>query len=274
MKFPNLIVWRMSASRPWLLKGTTQSLFDHFKYEGKLEYHLIESILVEDLSQECIKYAKELGYFVHVLRPAPGQGFAMEYALRNIINTKFSLKWEDDFRAEVDIPLSDCVELMEEYKHINQICFNKRKTMKYKRISEWNEKTQKCEIFEFEKEQRYFKLNNKQYPLVIKDRWWFGSSIWRTDFIKPIFKPYANDTHNRLNDDAIMPLAGFVYGDEANGFKGRRQPKAKAIEENVGCYIWGRTKDEKMVEHIGREDSLWYGKLQEKWKKEGRKILE
>ena len=271
--YSTIQVWRMSASRPWQLQKTHPELIKHLKYSGNLEYHLIESVLVEDLSNECIEFGEEKGYQVHVIKPAGGQGFAMDYALKNVINVEYSLKWEDDFMPVVNIPLDDCIALMEKYKHINQICFNKRKTMKYKKMSEWREETQKCEVFEWEKEQRYFEMNGKEYPLVVKDAWWFGSSIWRSSFIKPLFKSYLNGTHNKLNDEVLRPLAGFVYGNESNGFKGRKQPTAKTIEEKVGCYIWGKVGDFQMVEHTGREDSLWKGDLQKRWKQEGRKIL-
>jgi hypothetical protein len=195
----------------------------------------------------------------------------MNYALKNVVNSEYSLKFEDDFMPEVDLPLDDCIGLMEKYKHINQITFNKRKTMQYKKMSEW--RGNKCEVFEWEKEQRYFEMDGNQFPLVVKDRWWFGASIWRSSFIKPLFKPYLNDTHNKMNDDILMPLAGFVYGDEANGFKGRKQPMAKAIEANIGCYIWGKIGDPRMVFHAGLNDSLWYGDLHKRWKAEGRTVL-
>jgi hypothetical protein len=273
MNYPKIQVWRMSASRPWQLKKTSQSLFDRLKYSGELNYNLIESVLVEELSDECIEYAKSLFYDIHIIKPAQGQGHAMEYALNRVIDTKYSLKWEDDFMPIIDIPLNDCIALMEEYSHINQICFNKRRTMKYKRMSEWNKETKRCEVFEWEKEQRYYKMGTKQYPLVVKDAWWFGSSLWRTDFIRPLFKAFPNDTHNKMNDLILRPRAGFIYGDEAHGFRGRKQPSAVDMEFHVGSYIWGKVGDPQMVEHTGREDSLWKGDLQKRWRANGFKIL-
>ena len=266
-------VWRMSASRPWQLEQTHPKLIKHLKYSGELNYNLIESVLVDELSDECVGFAKENGYRVHIIRPAQGQGYAMDFAIKKVITSKYALKFEDDFQPEMDIPLDECVALMDKYPHINQICFNKRRTLDGKYVSEWREDEQKCVKFKFLKEQRYFELDGKQYPLVVKERWWFGAGLWRMSFIKPLFKPYLNDTHNKINDDVIMPLAGFVYGNEAQGFKGRKQPTAKQIEDNVGCYIWGKTKDLAMVEHTGREDSLWYGALQKRWRANGYKIL-
>jgi len=273
MKWPKIEVWRMSASRPWQLEKSHPTLLEHLKYSGELEYHLIESVLVEDLSNQCIEWGKENEYEVHEIHPARGQGYAIWHYLNEVCNCPYALKWEDDFQAEVDIPLDDCVLLMEKYNHINQICFNKRKTMKYKRMSEWNIDTKKCEVFGWEKEQRCFDVNGKSYPLVVKDRWWFGSAVWRTAFIKPLFKSYYNNTHNKMNDDVLMPMAGFVYGDESQGFVGRKQPIAEEIEKHVGCYIYGKTGDPRMVFHAGLNDSLWTGDLQKRWAKEGRTIL-
>lgn len=286
MKKEPIDVWRMSASRPWQLKDTSQSLFDKLKYSGELRYHLIESVLVEELSQQCVEYAKSIGYQIHIIRPAKGQGFAMDYALRNIIKSKYSLKWEDDFVPEVDIPLDTCVELMEKYSHINQICFNKRETIRAKRCSTDCKQVKslgyKLDIgeedkdgivnFWWPKKQRYFKLNNKDIPLVVKEKWWFGSSIWRMGYIRPKFRFWPSNTHNLMNDKVLLPLAGYLPG-EGKDFEGKSIPSVEQIEKHIGCYIYGKTGDKRMVFHNGKDDSLWNGELLERWKEEGREII-
>src|SRR4030043_1501676 len=95
--FSKIQIWRMSASRPWQVEKTHPALINHLKYSGELEYHLIESVLVEELSNECIKFGNRNGYTVHVINPAEGQGMSMDYALTKVIDVEYSLKWEDDF---------------------------------------------------------------------------------------------------------------------------------------------------------------------------------
>jgi hypothetical protein len=267
VKFPPIDVWRMSASRPWQLQKTSQALFDHLKYDGELRYHLIESVLVEELSNECIEYAKSLGYSIHVIKPARGQGHAMDYALKNVIKSEHALKWEDDFMPEVDIPLNTCVKLMNKYSHINQICFNKRETMTVKEcLGEYNKKVY------WPKEQRFFELNGQQIPLVVKEKWWFGTALWRVNYIKPKFTYWEKNTHNLMNDKVLLPLAGSKRGVGRNRI-GRHIPTPEEIEKHIGCYIYGKHEDKRMVFHSGLNDSIWSGELQEKWKKEGRKVI-
>jgi len=265
MKWPKIEVWRMSASRPWHLELSHPTLIEHLKYSGELEYHLIESILVEDLSKDCIEWGKKNGYKVTVINPAQGQGYTIWYYLNGLAKCKYGLKWEDDFHAVVDIPLDNCVALMEKYPHINQICFNKRETMRSKRCSR-----QDGEIYEWMKEQREFDLGDKVVPLVCKEKWWFGSSIWRIDFVKPIFQWWPSNTHNLFNDRVIIPKIR-----KENNRKWDYD--AKDMETSIGCYIYGKVKDPKMVCHYGGSeglnDSLWYGDLQKRWKEEGKEII-
>lgn len=271
MEFPIIDVWRMSASRPWQLEKTHSNLIKHLKYSGLLRFHLIESVLVEDLSSQCFEVAMRLGYKIHVIKPAQGQGFAVNHALQNVITSEFSLKFEDDFMPVRDIPLDDCVQLMQQYLYINQICFNKRETMAYKMCQDWSDEQQKLVPFAWPKEQRYFKVGDKNIPLVVKEKWWFGSAIWRTSFIKPIFKYWKSNTHNLFNDHVILPMAGAIPG-EPNG-KGKRIPTPEDIEKHIGCYIYGKTGDPPMVEHTGLGDSIWAGEFQRKMAEEGRQII-
>ncbi len=269
-EFPPIDVWRMSASRPWQLEATHGALTKYLKYSGELRYHLIESVLVKELSQQCIHWAKYNGYKIHVISPAKGQGYAMNYALKKVIDCPFSLKWEDDFKPVKEIPLDICVELMRKYPKINQICFNKRETAPFKYVA--NEHGR----YEWKKEQRYFPLASSKIPLVVKDRWWFGTAIWRNAFIEPLFVYWNSNTHNRMNNEVLLPLAGFVMGDEHNKeipYKGRYIPTAEQMEKNIGSYIYGKTGDPQMVEHTGREDSIWEGKMQQRWAQEGKQVI-
>lgn len=281
MNLPTIDVWRMSASRPWLLEQTHEPLLKHLKYSGTLRFHLIESVLQKDLSTDCVNFARNNGYEVHVIDPAKGQGEAVGYALENAVHGEYSLKWEDDFMPVVDIPLDTCIALMQQHTGINQISFNKRKTMQYKWADKGNNN-----LFKWEKEQRYFNIAIdgalETVPLVIKEKWWFGSSIWRSSFVKPKFKAYVqdqidkgndnwqNNTHNFFNDQTLLPSAGYKEGDELG--RGKVVPTPSQIEAAIGCYIFGKHRDPPMVEHIGRGFSIYSGEMLEKWEQEGRQV--
>lgn len=262
-------VWRMSASRPWQLEKTHDALVRHLKYSGELRFHLIESVLVPEYSELCVKFAKDHGYSVSIIHPAKGQGFAMDYALRNVITSEYSLKWEDDFRPIKDIPLDICVELMDAHQNVNQICFNKRETMAGKEYQGQDGST-----LVWPKEQREFLLDGVVIPLVVKEKWWFGTSLWRISFIKPLFRWWPHNTHNMMNDCVLIPLAraGSV-STLPRGRDGGLVPSPMDIEEKVGCYIWGRTGDPPMVEHTGVGDSIWAGEFQKRMAKEGKRIV-
>jgi hypothetical protein len=258
-------VWRMSAGRPWQLEQTHDALLKHLKYSGELRFHLIESFLVKEFSEECVRWGKDHGYQIHEINPAKGQGYAMYHALHHVITSRYALKWEDDFRPEVDIPLDECVRIMDEFQHVNQICFNKRETMREK----WCEDEQ-GEPFAWQKREDKFALSSgAMQTLTLKEKWWFGPALWRIDFIKPIFQYWTSNTHNLMNDRILLPMAGGV----STGHGATSQPEQNAIAEKIGCYIYGRIGDPRMSEHTGREDSIWAGRYQEMINRKGLRII-
>tara|TARA_Y100000310_G_C20697249_1_gene826584 strand:+ start:2468 stop:3334 length:867 start_codon:yes stop_codon:yes gene_type:complete len=278
-------VWRMSCGRPDMLLKTTESLHKHLKYRGELRFHLIEAVLVKELSEQCMDYMHDKwGYLIHKIEPAKGQGYSMQHALNYAIKSKYSVKWEDDFLPEVDIPLNDCVDVMEAHSKINQISFNKRETMKEKICSaqqdlvrKWGYKIHNIKgdtaFFGWPKEQRYFELeDSRNIPMVVKEKWWFGSSIFRVSFIKPLYKWWDSNTHNLLNDEVLLPMAGACQGTPPK-YLNKKIASPKQIEEHIGCYIFGKVGDKRMVFHAGIGASLWNGEQQKKWKAEGRTIL-
>ena len=193
--WPEIDLWRMSASRPWQLEKTHGNLLKYLKYSGKINYHLIESYVQDEYSDKCVEWGNDNGYQVHIINPQQGQGYAMDEGVNRAVTNEFALKWEDDFMPIKEIPLNDCVLAMEQYPGINQICFNKRETMAQK------EYTLNGKRLHWMKEQREFEVKLKNgrkrvVPLVIKEKWWFGSAIWRMSFIKPIFKFWNYNTHN------------------------------------------------------------------------------
>jgi len=263
--YPLIQVFRGSVSRPWQLKRTTPTLFDRFKYAGKIEYHLVESVFVDELSEECLEYATSQEYITHVIKPQRGYGYAIKWFLDNMCTAPYMINWEDDYAAVTDIPLTECVELMETYPHINQICFNKRKTMSYK----WARPGHGREDFKWQKEQREFPLTDgRMIPLVVKEKWWFGPAIWRVSFVKDKFVGFRERVHHRFNDEVLFPLFGPRRLPDGSPYV----PTPTEVEEVIGCYIYGRHKDPPMSRHMQEGDSIWKKELLDKWRAEGRKV--
>lgn len=257
--WPLVQVFRGSVSRPWQLEKTTPTLFENIDYEN-IEYHLVESVFVKQLSDECIEYAKNNGFSgIHMIDPQQGYGFAIKWFLDNIVTAPYMINWEDDYKAEVRIPIQTCVWLMEKYPHINQICFNKRSTMDAK----WARPGGGKPDFQWKKKQRYF----SGVPLVVKEKWWFGPAIWRVSYIKPKFVGYASRVHHLMNDEVLLPLAGSRLTPE-----GRIVPTPEQVEEAIGSYIYGKHEDPRMVAHMQDGDSIWNRSLLKKWEQEGIKI--
>lgn len=254
---PGIDIIRGSVSRPEFLKESTPTLLKHLKYSGELKHTILESVFVNSKSKGNKKFAKENHFNYHEINPQAGYGVALKYALDYIVNSKYMINWEDDYSAVKDINLDECISVMERYPKVNQICFNKRPTLAFKWVRLKDNK------YKWYKEPRVFKVGNRKYYLVVKEKWWFGPAIWRVDYIKDKFVGYNKDVHHLLNDNILLPLAGAKEG---------YFPNAKEVEDNIGCYIWGKTGDSPMTKHIGVHNSVYLRELTEKWKIEGEEI--
>ena len=104
--------------------------------------------------------------------------------------------------------------------------------------------------------------------MVCKEKWWFGSSLWRVDWIRPQFKYWDTNTHNELNDRVLLPPA-WKHAEK----HGRPVPLAEDIEATIGCYIYGEVGDKRMVFHAGQGDSLFMGEAQQRWKEQGKNVI-
>lgn len=257
-KLPGVFLWRGSPSRPWHIEKNTPGIHEKVKYSGPIKRVLVESVVVEELSKKNIEYGMESGFFdlVVVIRPQRGHGYALDYAIRRLVQEPYFLKWEDDFAAEQNLDLTTCVKLMEEHSHVNQIAFNKRSNECDKRVRPAGKPE-----YDWKFEERSF----GDVTLTIRDKWWFGPALWRMGFIRPLWKFFKDNVHNLFNDQVLMPqIPGFQHGG--------LYPTPTAIEKYLGVFWWGPRKFPRMTEHTGVHDSLWSGQFQKIAREKGWKL--
>lgn len=296
--WPDLEILRISASRPWRLSASTPTLRTHLRYPGRVRQILVESIVNREHSQACLAYARASGEFdaVVIVDPQHGQGFAHDVAIRRALTAPYVLKWDDDFDALVDLPVADCIALMRDHASIHQIAFNKRRTVPRKPFwsDEWpawqaarargldpNEITAPRETHgkpvTFVKQERRLvaatfagrePVARREFWLTVKDKWWFGPAVWDMAFLRRHWRFFAEHHHNRFNDLVLYKLIDPTAPDAS--WPG--SVPAERVEAAIGCYLWGRIGDERMVAHTGKGDSHWTGEYAKRMVAEGRAV--
>jgi hypothetical protein len=122
-----LDIIRTSASRPNLLRESTESLLKNLKFLGEIRWIFHEDTLNSERSKECIDYISSLNINKVLLvdKPAVGQGTSLTKLL-NETKTDYFLNWEDDYTAVREIDLDLVIKILNENKDVNQISFFKR----------------------------------------------------------------------------------------------------------------------------------------------------
>jgi hypothetical protein len=228
-----LDIMRTSASRPELLKKSTESLLENIKFSGELRWIFHEDILNKDKSAQCISYIENLTINKKLLidKPPIGQGASLTRLL-NTVKTKYVLNWEDDYTAEREIDLDLVVKILDENVDVNQISFWKRQTMSEKPG--------------FKKKET---IRSGQ-TLTTNPHWAFTPAIWRVSFIKPKWKN-GPEIHW-----FIQPIL--------KGGTGMRD--SNWIIANLGTYHLGPIGENRYSYHIGwGQHSLRHGEEQKNW---------
>jgi len=229
-------IMRTSASRPSLLKESTETMLEHLKYSGKLRWFLHEDVLNRESSDECVKYSRSLGIYekVEVNQPPIGQGLSLSWLIEQV-ETPYVINWEDDYIAKQDIDLDLCVAIFDQHKDINQIAFQKRPIMgekpgfKKKQIS--RKVKMKDEIIDVD--------------LVVNPHWAFIPSIYRASYLKSKWVKESGQIHWSFN----ARLKG------GNGVK----RDANWVMANTGTYFLGKIEHGWYTYHIGGGKSLREG---------------
>jgi hypothetical protein len=237
-------ITRTSASRPELLKESTESMLKNLKYSGKLRWFLHEDVINREASNICVEYSRGLGIYekVETSQPPIGQGFSLSWLLDQV-ETPYAINWEDDYIAMQEIPLDLCVAIFDQHKEINQIAFQKRSIMEEKPGFKKKQIIKKVE------------LNGEilDIDLVVNPHWSFIPSIYRVSWLKSKWVK-ANGLHN-----------GGIHWDFNIRLKGKVAVNRDAewVMENMGTYFLGRFGSGHYTYHIGGGKSLREGKY--KW---------
>jgi|WetSurMetagenome_2_1015567.scaffolds.fasta_scaffold03350_11 hypothetical protein len=230
----NLDIMRTSASRPTLLKQSTESLLKNLKFSGELRWVFHEDFLNKERSNECVDYINSLDINKVLLidKSAVGQGASLTKLL-DAVEAKYVLNWEDDYTAEREIDLDLVVKILEENNDVNQVSFWKRQTMAEKPGFKKKEVVRSGQI------------------LTTNPHWAFTPAIWRVSFIKP---RWQNGPQIHWHMQPIL-----------KGGQGMRD--ADWIIANLGTYHLGPIGENKYSFHIGWGDhSLRCGEEQQRWK--------
>jgi hypothetical protein len=261
----NIDIIRTSASRPDLLKISTQSILDHLKFSGKINWFLHEDVLNDAASEECIKYSESLGIYTKIGKNNPPLGHSESfYWLIDRITSDFFMFWEDDY------------ELLQVFECLNPDC-RKKTTNKYKvKTGRGLEICELCgsEFIESPTDldvliglmEKYPQINEIVLPkrdilpdkpnfikkvvkfddtiLTVCHHWYVAPAIWRVSYIMPFIKKMAQDFH---------PQGGFGWHWEINrNVKGRDIiVDAEWVERHTGTYYLGEIRSGQRILHLG-----------------------
>lgn len=228
---------RTSASRSDLLIESTKALRKFLKFDGEIVWHLHEDILNQERSNQCINYAMNCGLYKNVFinNPAIGQGHSLTKLLFTT-TSKYILNFEDDFKPVREIDLNLCVEILEKFEKVNQICFHKRQTMSEKPG--------------FQKKEVIFTLDDgREIVLTTNPHWALIPALWRADWIKQRWVDFEQGGHWSLNDS----------------LKGGKLQQADWVIENTGTYYMGKIGENQYTDHMGADRSLRDKTEQGRW---------
>lgn len=207
-----------SGSRPFLLKKTLPTIIENLKFVGNINWIFHEVFIDEKLSRENIEYIKSLNKFNTIIESKPlGQTFSIGNALKKCISDYF-FHIEDDHILTRNIDLNEGIHIMDG-SNVNQIAYNKRKTMKA--VSGWVKKE--------------YKIND--HIMTTSPHWRFTPALWKLSYIKPKWKNFrGNNGHWDMNK--LLKQSN-----------GHRTPEW--INNNTGTFYYGPIKEPGFCKHIG-----------------------
>jgi hypothetical protein len=179
---------------------------------------------------------------VWLMRTTPGGGLARGLVrLLSESTTEFVLYTQEDFDFVRQVPVARCLEIMSEHS-LNQVRFNKRKTMRIKgedrpKHEQWKkvETTIGGQVF------------------CISDRWYHQASLWRRElaldgYQKLVRGARAGEIVNRCEDKFdhwINSTIGKGAG-SVDGFQAQRAAECRT-------FIWGGVAEPAFCTHTGGE---------------------
>ena len=209
-----------SASRPEVFKICMTSLWDRLKFDGKINYHLHEDILIPEKSAELMKWAESTKKFTTIAydNPPLGQPLSVHWSIKNSISPIF-FRFEDDFLVEKVLDFNLIVKLMEENEDVNQIVLNKR-TTDYKHGWDTRE------------------VERSGQKLVVAHHWFIMPSVWKKSYIDKYWSE--------------PPKGGNVAWFINPILKGNQRRGSVWMEKNVGAFFMGKFGATRYINHLSK----------------------
>ena len=256
-----------SASRPHLLDEVLRTLFLHLD-------HPPARVLIHDDAVFPEKQA-EIGEVVAARVPADiptitlydnppiTHGPALKKLL-DLVTTEYVLYSQDDHKAVRSIPVGPALNLLDVHG-LNQIRFNKRKTMPSKG-------PEGAEFFKVEKE---FALDLNAYDsdtqkVCVADHWYFQTGVWRVAAIKPVLDWWTAHPEVGAFSEHMEAKVNQTFNGEFTRYHGDFGPEVPILKPQDGAwndpevrarihktFIWGRIKEPQFVEHTGVDPKDW-----------------
>jgi len=236
----NIDIFITSASRPKHLKKVLESLniYLHIN-EHNIRWVIVEDVCNGKLSGDVIRLTK---YFDkrYIVMPSKGMINSIKTYLEQAFSD-YTLKLVDDMILYRHIDLDYYIGIMEKYKNINQLIFNKR-VSKNSQIHKDLKVTMDMEMVPCKK---FSSMN----------------SIWRTMFVKELWPKIMNE-----GDRNIHNISTNLY----TYFK-KKEIGRKDFVSKLGSYYPGSGEGEYcFFKHIGTNISrMWPHKNKEIYRKDG-----
>lgn len=222
-----ICIVRTSASRPGLLKKSTESMLEKLKFSGELNWFLHEDVLDRERSNECVEYSRGLNLYKEIGVSNPPIGHRRSFIwLWDHVDTDFAIHWEDDYELLKEIDLDFHLEVMRKHP-VNQICFPKRDILPDK------PRFQKIEV----------NYDGEIYTTC--NHWMMVPSIWRMSYVR-----------HAINSLKTYGLEDFHW--QINRvLKGRNNQRhdAQFVRENTKTFYFGPIRGGHAVEHIGKMEN-------------------
>ena len=221
-----------SSSRPHLLITTVESFLERVRSENvSIRLLLHEDVIDKKKSEECIEWAEDTELFSTVISHGPyiGLGPSIYHMMKNHVTSDLMFYLQDDFVLIRHLDLDVAVNMFKNFPMINQIRYNKRKTMSYVGDNPKKRWLKKEMLF-------------GNQVMTVSPHWFLNPTIWRMNFITDKFVPSVVHCNWRTNDV-------LKQGRE------KKDLTPEWIAENMGTFIFGGIGEPAFFQHIGYSDS-------------------
>jgi len=228
-------VFVTSSSRPQLLERTLKSFLAGALYLGNFRFYINEDYVDSHESSKCLNVLNSIlnGYSLKCNSPPIGLSGAFLHFSRYFEN-EFLFYLQDDWELIRPIDLGRAITLFRACPFVNQVRFNKRKTMKYKGEGDtkWCKKELIC----------------NGYTITTSDSWYLNPSLWRTSFIAPFI---SSDLRGKPSQRPYIWKLNEILGKHFKVVKHQGKYDGTDFSDKVGTYIYGGIDSPPFFKHLG-----------------------